>query len=225
DQQTLRQALESQSALRLAGEEWLDRAGHALWALEARPGAVAELRRAARARDRRALEAALEAAAVCEAQIGSGHLTEQRRRERDGYIFGNLAQGTQTAYSTAWQQWLYFMREVEEVLLEWIAHQARRGRSEGTIRGKLLAARRFHVEFGRPDPLELAPRVWLALGGLRRTGAKRNWKYPVTIEMLSWLYKKFNTWKVGDASLWAAIAVAFFFMLSASEYLADPGKP
>ena len=45
-----------------------------------------------------------------QAQIGSGHLTEQRRKERDGYIFGNLAQGTRAAYSIAWEQWLYFLR-------------------------------------------------------------------------------------------------------------------
>ena len=103
------------------------------------------------------------------------------------------------------------------MLLDWIVHLTRRGRSEGTIRGKLLAVRHFHVATGHPDPLELASRVWLALGGLRRMGAKQNRKYPVTIEMLAWLRRQLGTGKVGDAAFWAAISVAFFFMLRASE--------
>lgn len=63
DAQALRQCLDSQSVLRLQGEE-LDQASHMLWALEARPAAQAELRSAAAATDPVALEAAMEAAAA-----------------------------------------------------------------------------------------------------------------------------------------------------------------
>ena len=89
------------------------------------------------------------------------------------------------------------------------------------IRSKLMAVRRYHIAGGFPDPMELAPRLALALGGLRRMGAKQNRKYPVTAEMMRWLRRKLDTGKVGDAARWAALATAFFFMLRASEYLAD----
>lgn len=62
DPDSLKRRLESTSALALVGEEDLDLAGHKLWALEARPQAQAELRRAAAGRNRTVLEAALEAA-------------------------------------------------------------------------------------------------------------------------------------------------------------------
>ena len=39
--------------------------------------------------------------------------------------------------------------------------------------------------------------------------------------MMHWLRRKLNTGTVGDAARWAALTTAFFFMLRASEYLAD----
>lgn len=63
DPTMLRQRLESNSALRLVGDE-LDKAGHALWVLETRGPAQEDLRRAMAGRDPVALEAALEAATV-----------------------------------------------------------------------------------------------------------------------------------------------------------------
>ena len=61
-----------------------------------------------------------------------------------------------------------------------VAHVKRR--SEGTIRSKLMAVRHYHIAGGFPDPMELAPRLALAFGELRRMGAKQNRKYPVTVE-------------------------------------------
>ncbi|CAK0851389.1 unnamed protein product [Prorocentrum cordatum] len=91
-----------------------------------------------------------------------GHLADERERLRGSLIFGNLAKGD------------------EDVLLDWIVHLAHvQHRSEGTIRGKLMAVRHCHIAAGYPDPLELAPRLALALGGLRRMGAKQNRKYPL----------------------------------------------
>lgn len=59
----LRKRLESKSALNFVGEE-LDRAQHALWMIEARPGAVRDLKKAAAGNNVQALQMALEAAAV-----------------------------------------------------------------------------------------------------------------------------------------------------------------
>ena len=65
-------------------------------------------------------------------------------------------------------------KQDEETLLDWIVHLAHAQKiSEGTIRGKLMAVRHYHIAAGFPDPLELAPRLALALGGLRRMGAKQ----------------------------------------------------
>lgn len=58
----LQRRLESTSALGLVGEEALDQAGHKLWTLQARPGALAELRKATSGGNRTALEAAVDAA-------------------------------------------------------------------------------------------------------------------------------------------------------------------
>merc|ERR1719476_233657 len=63
DEARLRQCLEVGGALGLLGLE-MDNAAHLLWALEARPAAVLELRTASQAGDHIALAAALDAAMV-----------------------------------------------------------------------------------------------------------------------------------------------------------------
>jgi len=63
DPEMLRARLESQSALRIVGDE-LNHAGHELWALETRPMALAELYAAAAGNSVVALQAAIEAAEV-----------------------------------------------------------------------------------------------------------------------------------------------------------------
>ena len=176
-------------------------------------------------------------------QIGGGRFQELRKAAQDQYMLCNLAKGTRTAYATGWKQWTLFMqarrgspyltgvgvegrRRDEDVLLEWVVHQAHAlGRTEGTIRTKLMAVRHHHLIAGYPDPLEIAPRLWLALGGIKRMGAKPNRKYPVTLEMLRWIRRQLDLDTIDGAATWAAIVTAFFFMLRASEYLADPGKP
>jgi len=67
DPNAIRSRLESSSALRLVGQE-LDHAAHNLWALEARPAALQELRRAAQGHSVESLQAAIEAAAVAGVQ-------------------------------------------------------------------------------------------------------------------------------------------------------------
>ncbi|CAK0880153.1 unnamed protein product [Prorocentrum cordatum] len=106
-------------------------------------------------------------------QIGGGHLADERGRLRDSLIFGNLAKGTRTSYAVAWRQRCLFLkarggsplltglgregrRQDEDVLLDWIVHLAHvQHRSEGPIRGKLMAVRHYHIAAGYPDPLEL----------------------------------------------------------------------
>ncbi|CAK0881895.1 unnamed protein product [Prorocentrum cordatum] len=46
-------------------------------------------------------------------------------------------------------------------------------------------------------PLELAPRPWLALGGIKRLNAKPNRQRTVTPEMLTWLHKRLQTGALG----------------------------
>ena len=112
------------------------------------------------------------------------------------------------------------------MLLDYVVQLAHvHKRTEGTIRTKLMAIRHHHLVAGFPDPLEIAPRLWLALGGIKRMGVKQNRKYPVTVEMLRWLKRRLDTGTLDGVATWAAIVTAFFFMLRASEYLADPGRP
>ncbi|CAK0822116.1 unnamed protein product [Prorocentrum cordatum] len=69
-------------------------------------------------------------------------------------------------------------KEDEDTLLDGAVQLAHVQQRAERTRGKLMAVLHYHVAVGYPDPLELAPRLWLALEGLRRSGGKQNRKYP-----------------------------------------------
>eukprot|EP00972_Heterocapsa_arctica_P042736 6302281-Heterocapsa_arctica.AAC.1 len=52
-------------------------------------------------------------------------------------------------------------------------------------------------------------------------------RYPVTIDMLHWIWQHLQLGRLlpADAAvLWLAVTLAWFFLLRASEYLALPGN-
>ena len=74
-------------------------------------------------------------------------------------------------------------------------------------------------------------RLWMAIDGLRRRQGCPKRKQPATPAMLLWIRKSLNPRaSQGDAMIWAAILLAYFFLLRASEYTAadqsgvDTGK-
>jgi len=80
DPEELRKRMESKSALNMMGEE-LDRAAHALWTLEARPEALADLRREVARSNIKGLQAALEAAAAVGVGASELHSAAQRLQQ------------------------------------------------------------------------------------------------------------------------------------------------
>ena len=81
---------------------------------------------------------------------------------------------------------------------------------------------------GYNDPLQHRVRLWTTMAGLKKgqDGVKR--KIPVTPRMLEWLLEHLArgvALRAADAAVvGGAITTAFFFMLRASEYLANPHK-
>ena len=159
------------------------------------------------------------------------------------FVLGRLAEGTRVVYDIGWKQWSRFcnarkrdpilrgedaavVREDEEVLLDFVVHLvAVMGRTSGTTRGKLFAVRAAHLSLGLPDPLLGKTRVFFALAGIRRREGAAKRKKPVTIEMLKRARVKCSAMGRRGIVLWAAIAVGFFFLLRASEYVEVEGAP
>ena len=82
------------------------------------------------------------------------------------------------------------LQKAEDVLLEYIVHMAKTmKRTEGTVRSRLMAVRYFHVAEGCADPLKGKPRMWAALGGVKRLQGPEEKKLPVDVPMLEWIQK------------------------------------
>jgi hypothetical protein len=93
----------------------------------------------------------------------------------------------------------------------------------GSINQKLFAIRHGHVAEGYLDPILNRVRLWAAMGGLKRLENPTKRKYPITVKNLRWLRNflfEGGEYEEVDAVLhWAALCLAFFFLLRASEYL------
>jgi len=162
--------------------------------------------------------------------------------QRTELMLQKLSEGTRAGYEGGWRQWTAYrtaqghdpwlqgrdreerMRD-EDALIDFVVVLAViLSRTDGTVKQKLFAVRYAHLVVGFGDPLLHRGRLWTTLAGLRRwqgPGNKR--KRPVTPRMLLWLKKHIHQDAgLSDpdaATLFAAVMVAFFFLLRASEYL------
>ncbi|CAK0834605.1 unnamed protein product, partial [Prorocentrum cordatum] len=118
----------------------------------------------------------------------------------------------------------------EEALINFAVLLARVvGRTEGAIKQKLFAVRFAHLVAGYSDPLLHRGRLWSTLAGLKRwQGPETKRKKPVTPAMLErlrgFLQQEAKLPEEGAVVIWAAIVMAFFFLLRASEYLLQDGR-
>ena len=158
-----------------------------------------------------------------------------------------LADGTEVGYEAAWRQWVTYRtlqekpvylegrdveekRQDEDALIAFCVYLGRVfQRTYSTLQQKLFAIRFAHLVAGYDDPVLHRKRLWATLSGLKREQDPTKRKLPVTPKMLCWL----KNYMEGDRSLkapdkaaaWGAIAIAFFFMLRASEYLVRSNLP
>ena len=160
-------------------------------------------------------------------------------------VMGKLSEGTRVSYEVGWKQWklwrnltgedVYLKGETraerkadEDELLRYMTYLARvMKRAEGTIRQRLFAIKMGHVVAGYEDPTLHRTRLWAALAGYKRWQPDTKRKYPVLPSMLRWIYRHLHEGEVDaqDACVvWAAVMVAFFYLLRASEYLVQQNR-
>ena len=109
---------------------------------------------------------------------------------------------------------------------EWLDAMAAK-RAEGTIRQRLFAIKMGHVVAGYDDPTLHRTRLWAALAGYKRWQPETKRKYPVLPAMLRWIHRHLHEGAIEpqDACVvWAAVMVAFFYLLRASEYLVQQNR-
>ncbi|CAE8597095.1 unnamed protein product, partial [Polarella glacialis] len=179
-----------------------------------------------------------------EARVPGG--LEFLEEEAANAVLCKLAEGTRSSYISGWKHWVWFRsgtklgpylegetraeKKADESWLLWfvVFLASVMAKSEGTIRQKLFALRYAHPIAAYPDPLANKTRLWAALAGIKRNSKTVKRKLPATPEMLLWIRKYLNEsegrseWD--KASLWCALVVAWFFLLRASEYLAQSSK-
>ena len=173
-------------------------------------------------------------------QIGGQHYARELAQVRLELIMGKLARGTRNGYSRAWRQWALFCKarhrdpyllgddpkEEEELLLEFVAHWFKWfQRTEGTIKSKLMAVRYQHVAQGFQDPLKAKPRLFLALGGVKRATPTKPRGLPLTLPMMKWAQWRYQHAADDEFVVFAAGVLAWFFLLRAGECVAVDGQP
>ena len=160
-------------------------------------------------------------------------------------VMGKLSEGTRISYEVGWKQWrlwrsitgedAYLKGETraerkadEDELLRYTTYLASvMKRAEGTIRQRLFAIKMGHVVAGYEDPTLHRTRLWAALAGYKRWQPDTKRKYPVLPSMLRWIHQHLHGGAVEakDACVvWAALMVAFFYLLRASEYLVQQNR-
>ena len=166
------------------------------------------------------------------------HSREKLEEEKLQLVLDKLAESTRKSYSLGWRWWSLFCRargasplrhvtpdslpHEESLFLDFAIHVALHGgKAAGTLQQYLSAVRSQHLVLGFPDPTRPMLRLWMAMDGLRKRQGGPKRKRPATPEMLRWLHGKLDIQKRrDDAMLWCAIALAYFFLLRASEYVA-----
>ena len=154
-------------------------------------------------------------------------------------VQSKLADSTRRAYGAGWRWWELFcrrrkvepLRDVREanraaeqaLLLDFLTHLWKSGpRSPGTIKTNLSAVRSAMLAEGFPDPTCSMPRLWMALGGLKKCYGDVHRKKPVTVAMINTIRDALSPQSRREGALaWAAVLLAFMFLLRASEYVGE----
>ena len=168
--------------------------------------------------------------------VGGPKFQQERVSTKLEVILDKIGRGTALGYSGAWRQWAlfckarrrdpYFLGETraerhadEEILLEFVVHLlVLFNRTEGALKGKLLAIRFRHLLEGLEDPLKGNSRLWMALGGIKRRMGKPKRKWPVILKMLVRIWQRFALSDNKDEVVLACAAVtAWFFLLRSGD--------
>lgn len=147
----------------------------------------------------------------------------------------SLAASSQKAYCSSQAAFARFCQSLqmpvmpagEQLLLLYVAHLSQRVR-HGTARSYLSAIRHMHLAAGFVDPLKDAPRLELALKGLRRRKPRAgDTRLPITPLILSVLGRTLV--QSGDGYdhllLWAACCLVFFAFMRSGELVTPAGVP
>lgn len=131
---------------------------------------------------------------------------------------------TAGTYSSAQKRFLRFCEDYgltplpssEDTLLWYVAFLQREGLRPGSVRVYLAAVRSLHIEEGYDNPLEGRLRLKRALRALDITSDGPRKKMPITVDILQAWFPIIPTSYDGSV-LWAAMTLAFFGCLRASE--------
>ena len=160
-------------------------------------------------------------------------------------VMGGLAKSTQARYSGAFQHYSDFSQRMsadsgedwpvmltgehpgrdEDHLVNYVAYQGwMQGCSAATVKGKLGAIRWYHVHNRLANPLQGKPRLTAALLALKRLRGESKSKQAVSPEMLVRIKDCLDFTLEEHIVLWAALLLAFFFLMRSSEYCAKDGE-
>lgn len=153
-----------------------------------------------------------------------------------------LAANTHRAYGPGLRAWAAFCtrmgwtpllhgdapetrREAEYRILCFAVHLAQRV-SVATIKVYLAAVHQWHVQEQGTHPWATGLRLPLLLEGLRRLQQRQPVRRtPVTVDILRQWREHFQLQHLRDATIWAALLLAFFGLLRKSEFTVSPGTP
>ena len=162
-------------------------------------------------------------------------------RLRTELVLDKLASSSRKIFDNQLQFWFIYCRvrnrlpvwrdnspslERENFVLDYVVQTGVIDRkAPATVKVRLAAIRSHHLALGLPDPFFHMPRLTMALAGLSRRYGRPERRLPVTTQMLAWLKIRLDPYKHPyQAIVWAALALGFFFLLRASEYL-KPSHP
>ena len=109
------------------------------------------------------------------------------------------------------------------------------GNRYNAIKLHLMAIRNHHLRAGSSDLLAGKEQMWMCLRGMKRASAETVRKYPVTGEMMDWLFDNLAAYREdgsfdeskepmtgsreNDTIMWGVLNLGFYWLLRASEYL------
>jgi hypothetical protein len=140
-----------------------------------------------------------------------------------GYPLGRFSEAhKELAVTGLFEPSVWKPSEVEKVLIDTILHEvAVRGNAWSTVKGEMYAIRHHNVARGMPDPLANKLRYKQMMRALKKFRGPKQGKSPATRAMLMALCRDLN-WEfdMDDLTEYAAVLVAFHFMLRSAEYCA-----
>ena len=157
-------------------------------------------------------------------------------RDKTKFFLDNLAVSTRTGYWSAWNQWnefaeqrgrspwIQYRNDDDEWggnFLEFLLfHSEVMKRKSSTSGTKVAAVRYFHLINGKGDFTAMGLRVKTLVNGVSKREVP-NAKRPYNIELIQEIKKKIdesgNPNQQGDAMIFAAVVMGFFFLLRVSE--------